>query len=578
MQTSRPSGRDVLTSSIRNQWRPIALGSTLVATHQIGEALVPVLIGVIIDQAVSTGSSADLLSWIAVLAVVFAALSFSYRFGARFGERAAESSAHALRIRLTGRVLDPRGGAETGRLSGALVNIANGDAQRVGVVNAALPASIAAVTGLLVGAVALLTVSTPLGLLVLLGAPFLLWATHLLGRPLERRSDAEQEQAAHASGIAADLVAGLRVLKGLGAESAAIARYRRTSQDALAATLRAANAKAWHDGGVLALTGVFIALVALLAGHLATAGDISVGDLVAAVGLAQFLLGPLSIFMWVNAEFAQGRASAARVASVLAAPPSVAGGNSRLPASVRGEIQVRDLRHGPLRDLTFTARSGELLGIIATDPAAATAILQCLGREADPESGSIELDGVPLSTLDPADVRAAILVATHDADLFEGSLLENIVAAPSEGHAAVPAARMPADARTALGPALAAAAADEVASTLPAGVDEILTEHGRSLSGGQRQRVALARALAADAAVLALHDPTTAVDAVTEARIAAGIREIRRGRTTIMVTTSPALLSVTDRVVVVDRGAVTVEGTHEDLVRDRTDYRSTVLA
>ncbi|MGH3931682.1 MAG: ATP-binding cassette domain-containing protein, partial [Pseudonocardiaceae bacterium] len=126
--------------------------------------------------------------------------------------------------------------------------------------------------------------------------------------------------------------------------------------------------------------------------------------------------------------------------------------------------------------------------------------------------------------------------------------------------------------------ALSVAAVDEVAQSLPRGVDTVISERGRSLSGGQRQRVALARALVTDAPVLLVHDPTTAVDAVTEARIAAGIREARRGRTTIMVTTSPALLAVTDRVVVLDGGTITVEGRHADLVGEHESYRAAVLS
>jgi putative ABC transport system ATP-binding protein len=122
--------------------------------------------------------------------------------------------------------------------------------------------------------------------------------------------------------------------------------------------------------------------------------------------------------------------------------------------------------------------------------------------------------------------------------------------------------------------ALVAAAADEVALALPHGTGTVLTERGRSLSGGQRQRVALARALACDPPVLVLHDPTTAVDPVTEARIAAGIRAARRGRTTLVVATSPALLAVADRVVLLEDGAVTAEGTHAGLVRDHPGYRA----
>ncbi|WP_433325924.1 ABC transporter ATP-binding protein [Spirillospora sp. CA-294931] len=552
----------VLASAITGQKKYLAGGAVLAASHQAGEVLVPVIIGVVIDQAVTERDSGALVRWIAVLAVVFAVLSFSYRLSARFATRAAELAAHDLRLRLTERTLHPRGGAETGRLPGELVTIATGDAKRVGGVHIALAASISALTGLVGGGIALLSVSVPLGLVVLLGIPPLLLAGHFLGKPLERRSGAEQERAAHASGVAADLIAGLRVLKGIGAERTAVERYRRTSRDSLAATLRAATAQAWHDGAMIILTGAFIALVALVGGRLAAAGDISIGQLVAAVGLAQLLLTPLSILAWANGELAQGRASAVRIAEVLASPHAVTGGRDAPSEPVRGHVRLRDVSHGALDGLTLDIAPGETLGVVTADPATATTLLQLLGRACDPESGVIELDGVPLPSLDPGAVRRAVVVAEHDADLFEGTLLDNVTAAapgPPE-------------------PAMDAAAADEVAANLPEGAATVLTERGRSLSGGQRQRVALARALATDAPVLVLHDPTTAVDAVTEARIATGLQKSRAGRTTIVVATSPALLAAADRVAFVQDGTVTAEGTHAALVHDHETYRATVLS
>ncbi|MEU6038523.1 ABC transporter ATP-binding protein [Actinomadura sp. NPDC047616] len=558
-------GGEVLRGALVGQWRYAVPGAVLAAGHQAGEALVPVVIGVVIDEAIAPGDEGALLTWIAMLAAVFAVLSYSYRFSFRHAERASERAAHELRLRVTRRTLDPRGGAETGRLPGELVNIATGDAKRVGAVHLSLTAGIAALAGLVFGGVALLRVSVPLGLLVLLGIPPLLGLAHLLGKPLERRSAAEQERAAHASGVAADLIAGLRVLKGIGAERSAVDRYRRTSRDSLAATVRAARAQAWHDGGMLMLTGVFIAVVALVGGRLAASGDITVGQLVTAVGLAQFLLTPLSILSWANGELAQGRASAARIASVLGAPPAVAGGDGVLPRPVRGAVRLRGVScgDGALRGLDLDAAPGELLGVVTTDPKAATWLLRLLGRSADPDGGTVELDGVPLATLDPAEIRRAVVVAEHDADLFEGGLLDNVTAAAGDGGAAEKA--------------MAAAAADEVAANLPHGTATVLAERGRSLSGGQRQRVALARALASGAPVLVLHDPTTAVDAVTEARIAEGLREARQGRTTIVVATSPALLAVADRVVFLDGGAVTAEGSHAELVHRRPAYRAAVL-
>lgn len=233
-----------------------------------------------------------MLTWLGVLAGLFAVLSASFRFADRAAERASEQAAHELRLRLTRRVLDPHGGAEAGRLPGALVNIATGDVKRVGILAMAVPFGVAALVALVISAVILLRISVPLGLLVLVGTPPVLWLTHVVGKPLERRSDSEQDRAAHASGVATDLVAGLRVLKGIRAESAAVDRYRRTSQESRTAAVHATRAHGWHDGAVLTVIGMFLGVVALLGAYLALKGTISVGELVAAVGLAQFLLTP----------------------------------------------------------------------------------------------------------------------------------------------------------------------------------------------------------------------------------------------------------------------------------------------
>ncbi|GEL20830.1 ABC transporter transmembrane domain-containing protein [Pseudonocardia asaccharolytica] len=552
----------VLRASVTSQARYVCLASVFLIGHQTGEALVPVLVGAVIDNAVTTGDAGALAFWLLLLGLDFAMLSFSYRWGARRSWLADVRADQRLRLRVTGRVLDPRGGAESGRLPGSLATIAVADAKRVGVVNFALPLGVAAAVATVVVAVALLRISLPLGLLILLGTPPLLLLVHLLGKPVERRSGPEQERGAQAAGVAADLVAGVRVLKGIGAEPAAVRRYVTTSREALSATLRATRAQAGYQGAVLAANGLFLALVALVGGRLAMQGEISVGGLVAAVGLAQFLIGPLQIFGWVNGQLAQGRASAARIATVLSAPTAVGAGSRPAPVEPRGELRLRALTHGPLDGLELAVRPGELLGV-AADPHAATALLRCLGREAEPDDGAIELDGVPLAQYTPADARRLVLVATHDAELFAGTLRENVLAGAPPG-------RDPA-------PAMAAAQADQVAGVLPDGMDTAIAEQGRSLSGGQRQRVALARALAADVPVLVLHDPTTAVDAVTEARIAAALREVRRGRTTIVLATSPALLGVADRVVVLERGRLRAEGTHHELLHADAGYRAAVL-
>ncbi|MEU8565521.1 ABC transporter ATP-binding protein [Streptomyces cyaneofuscatus] len=557
------SGRGVIRRAVAGQRRDVAVGSLLGAAHQTGEALVPVLIGLIVDRAVVRPDGGALALWLVVLAVVYAMLSYGFRFGARAGERAAEQAAHQLRLDVVRRVLAPHGGAEAGRPPGALVNVATEDARRVGALNMALTLGIAAVVGVIAGAVLLLRASVPLGLLVLIGAPVLMALGHYLARPLEHRSEAEQERAAHASGVAADLVAGVRVLKGLRAESAAVARYRSTSQASREANVRAARAAALQTGLMLTLTGAFIALVALVGGRLVLSGSIGLGALVSAVGLALFLPGPIAVLAWVGAELAKARASAARIADVLAAPGETTGGATEPAAPSAGELRLHGLGHAGLHGIDLTVRPGEHLGIVVTDTAHAATLLHCLARRCDPDRGHVELDGTPVTQLAPAALRSALLVAEHDAQLFDGTLLDNVTAAAPAG----------ADPQ----PAMDAAAVDEVAATLPGGTSGRIGERGSSLSGGQRQRVALARALAADRSVLVVHDPTTAVDAATEARIATGIRRARTGRTTVLVTSSPALLAATDRVVLIDGGTITAEAPHEDLVRDHPVYRTAVL-
>jgi putative ABC transport system ATP-binding protein len=565
------------------QRRHLVLGSVLGSTHQAGEAFVPVLIGLVVEHAVVRPDLGALLGWLGVLAVAYVLLSGGFQLGARASERAVEQAAHSVRMELVRRILTPSAGGGTGagadaaagRPAGALVSVATEDARRVGTVAMALTMGVSATVGLLAGAAFLLRASLPLGLLVLLGIPVLMTLGQLLARPLERRSATEQEHAAHASGVAADLVAGVRVLKGLRAEHSAVERYRQTSGHSLAAGLRASRAQALQSGMMLALTGSFIALVALVGGRLVLNGSINLGELVAALGLALFLPGPLSALAWAGAESARGRASARRVAEVLGGGEAAAAAAAAAtdapsaspplphpaPNNARGELRLRGLGRDGLRELDLTVRPGELLGVVVTDPSDAATLLRCLTGRHQPATGTLELDGIEFGLLDSAELRSRLLVAEHDAQLFDGTLLENVTAAGSADPA----------------PAMAAAGADEVAAALPGGSGAQVGERGSFLSGGQRQRVALARALAADREVLVLHDPTTAVDAATESRIAAGLRELRTERTTVLVTSSPTLLAATDRAVLIDGGRLVADAHHHELVLDNQVYRTAVL-
>ncbi|GAA1280563.1 ABC transporter ATP-binding protein [Pseudonocardia aurantiaca] len=531
----------VLRRAVRGQRRDLTVSSLLVAGHQLSEAAVPVTVGWAIDLAIGSASGIALLRWLGIVAGVFVVLAACGYFGYWLAIRTERQAAHEIRLAIAGRVLHPGGGAP-GR-SGELVSLAGSDADRAGLVCQAVAATAGALAALAGGAVVLLQASVLLGLVVLGGVPVIMVASRLLARPLVARAEAEQTALAAATGVATDVVTGLRVLKGIGAERAAAESYRRASRSALHARLASARLEAGYLGATSIVTGFLLVVVAWVGGRLALEGAISVGELVAGAGLAIFLIGPLEQLTEIGPLLAGARGSAKRVAALLAAPPAVRDADGTLPTESAGALRVGG----------FGVAAGEHLGVVTLRAADAAALLDALARDAD---APVELDGTDLRAVRLDEARRAVLVARHDATLFDGTVADNTGRAPA---------------------VLAAAAADEVVEVLPAGLDALVGEGGRTLSGGQRQRIALARALAADAAVLVLHDPTTAVDAATEHRVADGIAALRAGRTTVLVTSSPALLARCHRVLLVNDGAVVATGTHADLFADER-YREAVLS
>ena len=202
----------------------------------------------------------------------------------------------------------------------------------------------------------------------------------------------------------------------------------------------------------------------------------------------------------------------------------------------------------------------------AADPREAIELADRLGRYA--AAGEVTLDGVPLRTLPLDEVRRRILVADNDARLFAGRLESELSSSlRASGGTAT---------ESVVAEALHIASAHDVIEALPEGLATQVAERGRSFSGGQQQRLCIARALVADPEVLLLVEPTSAVDAHTEARIADRLSKARAGRTTVVFTTSPLMLDRADRVAYLVDGRIVAEGTHRELLRSTPAYASTV--
>ncbi|ANH95751.1 hypothetical protein A8713_29320 [Streptomyces sp. SAT1] len=519
----------------------LVLAAVLLSTHQLGEALVPVLVGATVGRAVRSGTPASTACWLALLAADFLMLSLSYRFGARAAVRVRQHTEHRLRMALTERVLHPSGGVRL--VPGDLLSRASGDAERVGAFAGTLAGTVAAVVVLLGSTVLLLRIHPGLGALVVAGTAAVLLAQNRLSHALHRTSGTEQALQARATALAEDVVRGLRVLRGIGAERAVAADYARVSRDAVGAARRAVSAEgALVSVGVL-LTGLYLAAVAALGGALALDGRIGLGPLIAALGLARFVSGPMRVAATAHARYVRALASSARVHEVLTAPPAVteptAAGTA--PGTVAGAVGEAPAVafHGVSLPggsrARWTAEAGRMTGLVCADPADADAVALLLAREEDPGEGRILLDGTALDRFALDTLRTALLVCHHEPVLLPGTVADNLAALTEDTAAVAEAAR--------------AARADQVLGAVAHGARTRVGDRGETLSGGQRQRVALARALAARSPVLVLHDPTTAVDAATEDVIADRVRRARTGRTTLVITDSPSWLARCDQVV-----------------------------
>ncbi len=569
----------------------VLAGATAVAVvGNVAAALLPWQLGRVVDDGLDDGLGAAL--WLGCLGVFALGMVqvgtnvWGHRLDVENWLRAAFASSQQV-----GHHVTRTGDAVTDELpTGEVVATVASDALRMGEVYAILPRLVGGIAAYLVLGAVLLSTSVPLGLLVLLGLPVVVAVLSLLVRPLQRRQAEQREATGRLTTLGADTVSGLRILRGIGGEDVFSGRYRAQSQQVRAAGVRVSQTQSLLDALQTLLPGLFLAVVVWAGARLAISGDITPGQLVAFYGFAAFLTQPL----WTASEairvVTRAVVGARKIIRVLSV--RVAGSDdpaTPAPSPATGEPLV-DEGSG------LVVRPGRITALVSADPDETARLALRLGRLGPARHGGADdedlddsgqdgtlvdaRDAAPdpglsrvrwgralLTELGLAEVRDRVVVAESTPHLFTGLLADELDV------------RGGAD-REALLEAMRVADAGDVLDSVPGGLDGEVEEKGRSLSGGQRQRVALARALLTGAEVLVLIEPTSAVDAHTEARIARRLADARRGATTVVVTASPLVLDVVDEVALVAGGRVVATGTHRDLVtaRDATGaaYRSVV--
>jgi ABC-type multidrug transport system fused ATPase/permease subunit len=536
----------------RRQAGALAVGISYAIAWWLAMALVPAAVGAGID-AIRTKDGSALLTCGAVVLALGTVQAVMGTMRHRMAVFNWLSAAYRT-VQVTTRQATRLGATLPKRMStGEVVSIGNSDIAHIGNAMDILLRAVGAVFAIVTVTILMIVTSPPLGLTVLVGVPVMTVAVAPLLRPLHRRQRDHRDLQGDLATRAADIVAGLRVLRGVGGEQVFAGRYATESQRVRHAGVRVASVESVLEGAQILLPGLLIAGVTWLGVTFALRQEITPGQLVAFYGYAVFLIAPMRTLTEAADKLAKGHVAAGRVVRILALEPEMTGGAGHSGAVHPGGL-LRDVASG------VAVRPGAFTAVAAATPEEAVAVADRLGRYC---GGDVDFGDVPLDTLPLPEVRRRILVADNGAALFAGRLRDelDITGRASDED---------------LADALRAACAEDIVEALPDGLDSRVAEAGREFSGGQQQRLRLARALAADPEVLILIEPTSAVDAHSEARIADRLAKARAGRTTLVCTTSPLVLDRADHVIYIEEGVVRAQGTHRELLATAPAYNATV--
>ncbi len=575
----------------------LTIASLVAVVEFIPGAVGPFLIGQVIDRGVVPRDLGQVWFWsLMLLATIMVGIGFgilrhtmivSQWLIAMYGS-----------MKLVTRKTTQMGHVQLRRVpAGEVLSVSSGDSDMFGALCEVLTRAAGALIAYLVVAGLVLSTSVQLGIVVLIAAPVLVAAALPLLKPLERRQAVERSRLSELTSLATDIVAGLRILRGIGGERTFAQNYADQSQVARKAGVASGTWGSLVDATAVLFSGLLLVTLTWLGAQQVAAGQLSVGSLISFFGYAVFMMFPVQTFFELAQTWVRCLVSARKAVAVLEQQPpwGANDGVATLPAGA----EIADRASG------FVARPGELTLVVSAVPDETAALADRLGRylPADVEQVGLDIDesikgkeakeartrqreararqaardhevagrdwgvtvgGVDLAAVDIAEVRQQIIVSDTTSQVFAGTLQTAID----------PHDRL---SRTEAERALHTAAAEDVFDAMPGGWQGRIDERGRGLSGGQRQRVVLARAIAADPEVLILVEPTSAVDAHTEALIAARLTEHRHGRTTIVMSASPLLLHYADRVVLLHGGETAAAGTHEELLQNNADYRRVVV-
>ncbi|WP_411092444.1 ABC transporter ATP-binding protein [Streptomyces sp. 049-1] len=542
----------------------LALGASLGGMAVM--ALVPLITKVIIDDVIGD-KTRDMAVWAGLLvgaAAVVYVLTYIRRY---YGGRLALDVQHDLRTDMYGTITRLDGRRQDELSTGQVVGRATSDLQLIQGLLFMLPMTIGNILLFLISLVIMAWLSLPLTLVAVAVAPALWFIARRSRSRLHPATWYAQAQAAAVAGVVDGSVSGVRVVKGFGQEEQETGKLREVGRKLFAGRLRTIRLNAAYTPALQAVPALGQVAMLALGGWLAVGGHITLGTFVAFSTYLAQLVGPVRMLAVVLTVAQQARAGTERVLELIDTEPSIEDGTKTLPADAPATVEFDDVSFGydaerPVLDgLSFEIRAGETLAVVGSSGSGKSTVSLLLPRFYDVTRGAVLVGGHDVRELTTDSLRAAVGLVPEDSFLFSDTVRANI----AYGRPDATDEEIEAAAR--------AAQAHGFVSELPDGYDTTVGEHGLTLSGGQRQRVALARAILTDPRLLVLDDATSAVDARVEHEIHEALKQVMRGRTTLLIAHRRSTLGLADRIAVLDRGRLADLGTHEELQRRSALYR-----
>jgi ATP-binding cassette subfamily B protein len=456
--------------------------------------------------------------------------------------------------------------------TGELMARASSDASQVRLAFAIAPLATANILLLIILSITLLSLSLPLGSLVLLSIPAVLWlASNFSSKALGISLRVKEAEAQMTTEVEEQL-GGIRVVKAFGNEDLAASKVETAISSIYNTSLEYLNLRTKFVPMFELIPMVITLLVLLLGGYLSINNFITLGDFIAFTQYVFLLLWPLRITAWFLSEIPSSVTAGNRILDLLNEIPSIVDGSSdeTFPETGNGSLKFSNVNfsYGDEKifdNLSFEIEGRKTVAIVGSTGSGKSTLAYLLPRLYDIESGKIEIDGIDIHNVKLDELRSQISLAFEESFLFSNSARENISLGSDEAS------------QEEIENAALIARAHEFIAQLPESYETKVGERGYGLSGGQRQRIALARAILRKPRILILDDALSAVDASTEEEIRSELQQVMSNMTTLIITNRVPTIELCDEVIFIEDGQVRGQGRHNKLIKEIQSYKSLFL-